>query len=103
FEGELRPRKLEPPATNDVSRSGEGGSGCEACTAPDERVLWTNVNWRVRPTATPAGLPLILFLEPRLHVGEPGELPDDLATEFGPMVARVDRAITSIDGVERVH
>jgi hypothetical protein len=103
FDGEMRPRKLEPPAATDVSRSGPGGVDCEACTAPDERFLWTNANWRVRPTGTPAGLPLILFLEPRLHVGEPGELPDDLAGEFGVMVARIDRAISSIDGIERAH
>ncbi len=103
FEGDIRPRTLERPALEDVSRAGQGGIDCDACTAPDDRFLWTNTNWRVRPTAEPSGLPLVLFLEPRLHVGEPGELPDDLASEFGVMISRIDRAISSIDGIERVH
>jgi hypothetical protein len=45
----------------------------------------------------------VLFLEPRLHVGEPGGLPDDLAAEFGVMISRIDRAVSSIDGIQRVH
>ena len=46
---------------------------------------------------------MVLFLEPRLHVGEPGELPDDLAAELGVMIARLDRAIRAIGNVGRVH
>jgi diadenosine tetraphosphate (Ap4A) HIT family hydrolase len=103
FEGDIRPRTLERPSAEDVSRSGRGGIDCEGCTTPDEKFLWTDANWRVRPTAEPSGLPLVLFLEPRQHFGEPGELPDDLAAECGVMIGRVDRAISSIDGIERVH
>jgi hypothetical protein len=103
FQGDMRPRVLERPSPTDVSRAGKGGVGCDGCEIPDERFLWTNANWRVRPTNEPSGLPLVLFLEPRLHVGEPGDLPDDLAAEFGVMVGRIDRAMSSIDGVERVH
>jgi diadenosine tetraphosphate (Ap4A) HIT family hydrolase len=103
FEGDIRPRTLERPSPQDVSRSGRGGIDCEGCTTPDEKFLWTDANWRVRPTAEPSGLPLVLFLEPRQHFGEPGELPDDLAAECGVMIGRVDRAISSIDGIERVH
>jgi hypothetical protein len=107
FEDDIRPRVLERPAPEDVSRAGQGGIDCGACTTPDDRFLWTNANWRVRPTAEPSGLPLVLFLEPRLHVGEPGDLPNDLASEFGVMISRIDRAIrrskassgsTSVDG-----
>jgi hypothetical protein len=97
------PRPLSPHRPQDVSRAGRGGIDCEACTTPDEKFLWTDANWRVRPTAEPSGLPLVLFLEPRLHVGEPGELPDDLAAELGVMISRIDRAVSSIDGIERVH
>jgi hypothetical protein len=53
--------------------------------------------------AEPSGLPLVLFLEPRQHFGEPGDLPDDLAAEFGGMISRIDRAILSLGGIERVH
>jgi hypothetical protein len=103
FEGDIRPRALEHPSSEDVSRAGRGGIDCDGCTTPDEKFLWTDAHWRVRPPAEPSGLPLVLFLEPRLHVGEPGELPDDLAAEFGVMIGRIDRAISSIDGIERVH
>ncbi|HTG46858.1 MAG TPA: hypothetical protein VK646_04310 [Actinomycetota bacterium] len=103
FDGSVEPRTLEPPAPTDVSREGAGGVGCGACDLPDDAFLWTDADWRVRPTREPAGLPMILFLEPRMHVGEPGELPDDLARTFGPVVARIDRAVSSIEGVERVH
>ncbi len=103
FQGEMYPRDLDPPAAADVSRDGRGGVDCNGCETPDEQFLWTNASWRVRPPTEPAGLPLVLFLEPRLHVGEPGDLPDDLAGEFGMMVARIDRAMRSIDGIERVH
>jgi hypothetical protein len=103
FEGDFRPRALDPPALTDVSRAGQGGLDCRACSSPDAEFLWTDANWRVRPTAEPSGLPLVLFLEPRLHVGEPGELPDDLAAEFGVLIGRIDRAISSIEGIERVH
>jgi hypothetical protein len=103
FQGEMQPRTLDPPASSDVSRAGAGGVDCDACEAPDDRFLWTDEHWRVRPTNEPAGLPLVLFLEPRLHVGEPGALPNDLAAEFGVMVGRIDRAMTSIEGIERVH
>lgn len=103
FQGEMQPRVLELPSPTDVQRSGQGGVECDGCEAPDERFLWTNENWRVRPTNEPAGLPLILFLEPRLHFAEPGDLPDHLAAEFGMMVGRIDRAMSSIEGIERVH
>src|SRR4029453_14490311 len=76
---------------------------CEACTTPDEKYLWTDANWRVRPPAEPSGLPVVLFLEPRLHVGEPGELPHVLPAELGVMISRIDRGVSSIDGIERVH
>src|SRR4249919_3804499 len=88
FEGDIHPRTLDPPSPEDVSRAGQGGIDCEACTTSDEKYLWTDANWRVRPTAEPSGLPLVLF---------------DLAAELGVMISRIDRAISSIDGIERVH
>jgi len=83
FEGDIRPRTLEQPSPEDVSRAGQGGIECDGCATPDEKFLWTDANWRVRPTAEPSGLPLVLFLEPRQHFGEPGDLPDDLPLSSG--------------------
>jgi diadenosine tetraphosphate (Ap4A) HIT family hydrolase len=103
FDGEMRPRALRPPLENESPRSGAGGVDCWACSTPDADYVWSSERWRVRPTAKPTGLPLILFLEPREHYADPGDLPDDLAAELGTVLARVERAVRSIDGVGRVH
>jgi diadenosine tetraphosphate (Ap4A) HIT family hydrolase len=102
FEGEMRPRPLEPPTERDRAREGEGGVGCRACSASDEAFLWTNERWRLR-TFGPTGLPVILLLEPREHFAEPGDLPDELAAELGVLIARIERAIRSIGEIGRVH
>jgi diadenosine tetraphosphate (Ap4A) HIT family hydrolase len=103
FEGGLRPKVLEPPVERETPRHGEGGVDCHGCTAPDEEYLWTGERWRLRAFSEPCGLPVIVLLEPREHVSEPGDLTDELAAELGIMIARLDRAIGSIEGVGRVH
>jgi diadenosine tetraphosphate (Ap4A) HIT family hydrolase len=103
FDGEMRPRALRPPIDHEVPRHGAGGIDCFACAAPDSRYIWTSGNWRLCTTDKPTGLPVILFLEPRAHYGEPGDLPDDLARELGVMLARVERAVRGIGDVGRVH
>jgi len=50
----------------------------------------------------PSGLPCVLILESRSHL-DIGDLPNLLAAELGVMTVRVERAIRSLDGVERVH
>jgi hypothetical protein len=50
----------------------------------------------------PSGLPCVLILESRSHL-DLGDLPNLLAAELGVMTVRVERAIRSLDGVERVH
>jgi len=103
FDGDMRPRALRPPVENEAPRSGAGGVACWACSTPDADYVWSSERWRVRPTVKPTGLPLILFLEPRAHFADPGDLPDELAAELGTMLSRVERAVRSIDGVGRVH
>lgn len=103
FDGEMRPRPLRPPVENEAPRTGAGGVGCWACRTPDADYLWTSELWRVRPTDKPTGLPVILFLEPRAHYADPGDLPDELAAKLGVILARVERAVRSIEGVGRVH
>ena len=103
FEGLIHPRVLLPPTVEDRPRAGRGGVDSHTCRTPDQDFLWAGERWRVRPPQQPSGLPMVLFLEPRLHVGEPGELPDDLAAELGVMIARLDRAIRAIGNVGRVH
>ena len=103
FDGDMRPRALRPPLDRELPRHGEGGVGCRACAAADNEYIWTNANWRLCTTASPTGLPVIVLLEPRAHYAEPGDLPDDLASELGRLQARIERAVRSIPDVGRVH
>lgn len=103
FDGDMRPRALRPPVDAEVPRTGAGGVDCRACSAADADQLWTNESWRVHSTDKPTGLPVILFLEPRAHFADPGDLPDELAAELGTMIARIERVVRRIEGVGRVH
>jgi diadenosine tetraphosphate (Ap4A) HIT family hydrolase len=103
FEGDLRPRGLEPPVEREAPRHGEGGVDCRACEAPDAEYLWTDERWRLRAFSEPCGLPVVLLLEPRAHYAEPGDLPDELAAELGVRLARIDRAVRAIGQIGRVH
>ncbi|GAC1643046.1 MAG: hypothetical protein NVS9B11_12160 [Candidatus Dormibacteraceae bacterium] len=103
FEGEMRPRELRPPLAQEMARHGTGGVDCRACAAPDSAYIWTSDNWRLCTTVSPTGLPVVVLLEPRAHYAEPGDLPDDLASELGLLLARIERAVRSIDHVGRVH
>jgi diadenosine tetraphosphate (Ap4A) HIT family hydrolase len=64
--------------------------------------LWTNERWRLF-APQPNGLPVVVLLEAREHYAEPGDLPDELASDLGVMVARVERAVRSLPGIGRVH
>jgi diadenosine tetraphosphate (Ap4A) HIT family hydrolase len=101
FEGEMRPRALQPPE-DEPALEGAGGVDCRACSLPDEEFLWTDERWRLS-AFEPGGLPVVVILEPREHYAAPGDLPDDLARECGVLLGRVERAVRSLDGIERVH
>lgn len=103
FDGEIRPRPLAPPVDQETPRHGEGGVDCGRCTAGDDKYVWTDEHWRLFAPDQPMGLPVVLLLEPREHLSEPGDLPDDLAAGLGILIARIDRAICSVGGIGRVH
>jgi len=103
FDGEMRPRALQPPVAREAPRTGAGGVDCHSCAAADDEYLWTTERWRLRAFPKPTGLPLIVLMEPRDHYGDPGDLPEELAAELGVMLARVERAMRGIGGVGRVH
>jgi hypothetical protein len=102
FDGDLRPRRLQPPLEYEEPRYGEGGVDCQACAKPDGDYLWTTERWRLRSPG-PTGLPVILLLEPRLHYAEPGDLPEELAAECGVLIGRIERAVRSVGEIGRVH
>ena len=101
FEGELRPRPLQPPEP-EPAITGAGGVDCPACTKPDEDYLWTDERWRLL-AYEPGGLPVVVLLEPRDHYAGPADLPEDLAREQGVMLGRVERAVLAVGGIGRVH
>ena len=102
FDGEMQPRRLDPPAERDPARHGEGGVDCGRCAASDDEYLWTDERWRVR-ALDPTGLPIVVMLESREHYAEPGDLPDDLAADLGVTLARIERAVRAVPDVGRVH
>ena len=102
FDGQMSPRALLPPVEREEPRRGEGGVDCWSCAKPDDDYLWTDASWRLLP-AHPNGLPVVVFLEPREHYSEPGDLPEDLAMEMGSMLSRVERAVRSVGEIGRVH
>jgi diadenosine tetraphosphate (Ap4A) HIT family hydrolase len=102
FQGDVVLRELRAPTDEDPPRGGAGGVDCSSCSKPDAEYVWTNERWRLAPLP-PNGLPLIMLLTPRQHYAEPGDLPDDLAADFGVLAGRIERAVRSLEGVGRVH
>jgi diadenosine tetraphosphate (Ap4A) HIT family hydrolase len=102
FEGEVRPRRLAPLTPEPVIH-GQGGVDCRACATSDSEYLWTSERWRLIAVEEPAGLPVVVILEPREHYAGPADLPEDLAREQGVMLGRVERAVLSVGGIARVH
>ena len=92
------PREIpEPP------RRGEpGGPPCGICDMSATPAVWSDVNWTLH---APIGgsLPGTVWLASRVHVDSFSDLPETLAREFGPVAARVEKAILSLGGVARVH
>lgn len=92
------PRQIpEPP------RRGEpGGPPCGICSASVTDVVWSDDNWTLHP---PVGgsLPGTVWLASRVHVDSFSDLSADLASDFGRVAGRVERAILSLGGVARVH
>jgi diadenosine tetraphosphate (Ap4A) HIT family hydrolase len=102
FEGELRPKALEPLTPEPVIQ-GQGGTGCRACTKPDTEYLWADAHWRLTALPEPTGLPVVVILEPREHFAGPADLPEALAREQGVMLGRVERAVLAVGRIGRVH
>jgi diadenosine tetraphosphate (Ap4A) HIT family hydrolase len=101
FAGPVVPKTLRAPEP-EPPRDGEGDRPCTACGKPDDDYIWTDANWRLM-ALEPTGLPIVLILEPRAHVDGPRDLDDNMLAEMGILLARVERAILTIDGIERVH
>jgi diadenosine tetraphosphate (Ap4A) HIT family hydrolase len=88
----------EPP------RRGEpGGEPCAICTSRTTPGLWGDDHFTLH---APVGssLPGSLWLASRVHADSFSDLPPEVAAAFGPLVARVERAmLTALPEVGRVH
>jgi len=56
----------------------------------------------LRSLDRPSGLPVVVLLETKRHVDFP-DLSDELAAELGPLLLRIERAVSQIPGVGNVH
>jgi diadenosine tetraphosphate (Ap4A) HIT family hydrolase len=101
FDGEIRPRGLRPPAEDEKSRHGEGGVDCHACSKVADDLIWADEHWQLTAIG-PTGLPLVLILEPKEHY-DIETLPAELATELGPLLQRIERAMRAAGDIGRVH
>lgn len=102
FSGDFKPRSLDAPVLPEPPREGEDIADCRACQARDDQYIWVDERWRIKAPDRPSGLPLVLILEPRMHL-DLGDLPNLEAAELGLLTVRLERAMRSIGGVARVH
>ena len=51
----------------------------------------------------PTGLPVVVILEPRDHLRDLGEIPDERLADLGVMLGRVENAVRSVGEIGRVH
>jgi diadenosine tetraphosphate (Ap4A) HIT family hydrolase len=101
---ELQPRVIpEPP------RVGEpGGDPCGLCewfdhqTESEHSPIWSNDDW-VLCRATEVTIPGVVWLASRQHHDSFADLPDETAASYGPVVARIERAILGLGDIARVH
>src|SRR5689334_4024466 len=99
----LTVRDPEPRVVPEPARRGEpGGPLCAICTEQTTPSVWSDQHWTLH---APVGcsLPGTVWVASRVHADSFADLPPDVAASFGPMVARVERAILALGDVARVH
>ncbi|WP_328991136.1 hypothetical protein OG394_33275 [Kribbella sp. NBC_01245] len=103
-------RELGPRVIPEPFRVGEpGGDPCGLCAwfaageaSEHQPPLWSNDDW-VLCRATEVTIPGVVWLTTREHHDSFADLPDHLAASYGPVVARVERAILALEDIARVH
>jgi diadenosine tetraphosphate (Ap4A) HIT family hydrolase len=103
YEEPLTPREPGPRTIPEPPRRGEpGGPPCAICEGATTSALWSDERWTLH---APVGgsLPGSVWLASKVHADSFSDLPTDVADTFGPVAARVERAILSLGDVGRVH
>ena len=87
----------EPP------RRGEaGGEPCGLCAGFGTAPVWSDEHFSLHPPVN-GSLPGAVWLASREHVDSFSDLPPEAAAAFGPLAARIERAILALGDVGRVH
>ncbi|HET7141150.1 MAG TPA: hypothetical protein VFJ03_01565 [Candidatus Limnocylindria bacterium] len=102
FDQDLQTVPLDEPLIPEPPQAGGGGAECRSCEPSPALDAWRDDRWVVRIPPTPSGLPTTAILVSRAH-HDLETLPPDLASELGPMIQRVARAIAQLPDVGRVH
>ena len=64
--------------------------------------MWEDERWVLKHFGQPSGLPVVLILEPRLHL-DFGQFDDELASQHGRISNRLVRIVEGLDNVARCH
>lgn len=98
----LRVVPLHDPVLPEPPRAGEvGGGSCWRCDDPDEGVVWSDDRWVLTGTGE-LGLPFGAMLLPRAHL-DLGDLDDQHAADLGLLTVRIERAVSALPHIGRVH
>ena len=84
------------------ARHGVDPSECRTCAHAEGEAIWSDERWLLIPRPERSGFPLVVILCSREHV-DLGELSPELAGELGTLIVRIERAISRLEGIGRVH
>lgn len=96
-------RQPAPRVVPEPPRRGEpGGEPCGICEDGATSAVWGDEHFTLHP---PVGgsLPGVVWLASREHVDSFKDLAPEAAAAFGPLAARIERAILGLGDVGRVH
>ena len=99
----LTERAPAEPVVPEPPRAGEpDGPPCRPCAGQVPPSVWSDEHWTLHP---PVGcsLPGTVWLASREHVDSFRDLSPEAAVSFGPLAARIERAVLSLGDVGRVH
>ncbi len=95
FAGDIRLRELQPFAAEEPSLRGTDPRDCHSCSSPDDDFVWVDDDWRL-PTMGEDPFPASLMFFPSAHVRDLPDLPPSALPSFGPVLARVEKAVLRI-------